>query len=175
MAKQNIHDKKKMNPILWFLFAIVIPVIVAVTITIVVLMIAGVDVMGWAKHNVPGVSSLMAEDSSDQEKDDSKLNLTVTKKDEEIESLKDKVASLENEKDDLELEIVKLKNKQKSNDNAESKNDSSSTAKQGEADDKDSEVKSSVKSMASSFRKIDPKQAALIIQDLDKDMALDVL
>src|SRR5699024_6072683 len=134
-----------------------------------VLMIAGVDVMGWAKHNVPGVSSLMAEDSSDQEKDDSKLNLTVTKKDEEIESLKDKVASLENEKDDLELEIVKLKNKQKSNDNAESKNDSSSTAKQGEADDKDSEVKSSVKSMASSFRKIDPKQAALIIQDRSEE------
>jgi len=138
-------------------------------------MIAGVDVMGWAKNNVPVVSSLVSDESSDEEQDDSKLKLTVTKKDEEIESLKDKVASLENEKDDLELEIVKLKNKEKSDNNTQSKSEKSSAQESQETDSEDSDVKSSVKSMASSFRKIDPKQAALIIQDLDKDMALDVL
>lgn len=176
MAKKNKENKNKMNPILWFFVAIVMPIVVALTITVIILMIAGVDITGWVKNkNIPIVSSLVSDSDSDIAMNDSNKNMDkkLEAKEEEIESLKNNIADLEGTNDDLELKIVKLENQAKSNQNASS--EPNEPSKKDENSEEPNEPKESVKKMANTFRKMDAKQAALIIEDLDKDMALDLL
>ncbi|HLQ98145.1 MAG TPA: hypothetical protein VK135_05590, partial [Candidatus Dormibacteraeota bacterium] len=62
MAKDLSNKQKKTNPILWFLFAIVIPVIIALILTFIILMATGTDISGWAKNTgskIPVISSFI--------------------------------------------------------------------------------------------------------------------
>lgn len=176
MGKKNINNKNKRNPFSWFLIAIVIPIIVAFTITIIILIIAGVDISSWIKEkNIPVVSSLISDSDIKNDEINKDSNKKNQKKNEEIESLNNNIVDLEETKDELELKIVKLENKEKSNKSANlnvaDKINENSIENRNE---KPEETNESVKKMANTFRKMDAKQAALIIEDLNKDIALDV-
>lgn len=182
MAKQNQEDKTKMNPVLWFFFAIVIPLAVALTITVVVLAIAGVDVAGWTKDkasNIPGVSSLIDKESKTnggKEATSEQINDRLKAKDEQIDKLKEQIDELEGTVDSLEQDIAKQKNKEKSNINAGKQADTQgNTAGATGTEQKGTAQNDPVKKMASSFKKMDPAQAALIVQDLSNDMAIDLM
>ena len=63
MAKENQTNKKKTNPVLWVLFAIIIPLIIVIILIGVVLGVAGFNVIDWAKEkgsDIPVVSSFVS-------------------------------------------------------------------------------------------------------------------
>lgn len=165
MAKNN-PKKKKMNPILWFIFAIILPLMIVSVIAVFILSIAGIDVLDWAKKKgstVPVVSTFIKSD----EEEDLILQLeraeeTIEKQKEEIEDLNLEIESLQSIKEQKEQDIVKLEKKLKS---------------EGDHTDPTSvrEPANSVKQTAASFRKMDQQKAAQIIQNLEKDAAIDIL
>src|SRR5690625_3371792 len=109
------NQQKKMHPILWFLFAIIIPVLIAISLTIVVLSAAGFNVVGWMKEtgsNIPILSSVIKKDEEiKHEQIEKKLQDTITSQSEEIEQLTQHIENLEANIDQLEKEIIKLENK----------------------------------------------------------------
>ncbi|GGB30305.1 hypothetical protein F3157_13285 [Virgibacillus dakarensis] len=160
------QGKQKTNPIVWFLFAIVIPVIVAITLAIIIFTLAGVNVIDWVKNtgnNIPVISSFV---TTDEEKNlqqtEEKMKAALEKKDEKIEELTQNVNDLEATIDKMEQEKLKLENRTTSDEL-----DGSTTEQESEND--------TVKTISSSFKEMDPKQAALIFQKLDSDMAISIL
>src|SRR5690625_2643025 len=112
MDQQN----KKTNPILWFLFAIVIPMVVMLVLIYTVLLLAGVDVNSWLKNTGKKVPVISAMITTDEEKSYQELEEKFNElKDEhdtttnsyltEIESYKSTIEQLENEIDKLEAQL----------------------------------------------------------------------
>jgi len=160
------QKKDKKNPLFRFFFAIIIPGIVVITVTVIILSIAGINVIDWAKKagsNIPVVSSLITEDEKTGNQQEEKTNAVNAKKDQEIATLNEENNNLEATVENLEQDILKLENKEKSEQNAKK-----------EVDDED-EAEDAVKKAASSFRKMDKKQAASIFQSLDKETAVAIL
>ncbi|WP_430785927.1 MotE family protein [Virgibacillus flavescens] len=171
MAKnKKDQTKTKSNPILWFLFAIVVPVIVAVTVIIIIFKVAGFDVIDWAKEKgdtIPVISSMVKTDvekSNIETEEEYKSKLK--KKDNKIEELDAQLTSMEETIDQLEQEIVKLENK----DSPEPVDESST-----EDENKKNEKPSQLISMTASFEQMDTAQSALILQDLEEGMAIAIL
>ncbi|CDO02232.1 hypothetical protein BN988_00689 [Oceanobacillus picturae] len=167
MEKDLKIEKKKMNPFLWFLFAIVIPLLIAVVIAVIAFSMAGVNVMEWVKEkgsNIPVVSSLIESpegESVEQTPDHASEQLAA--KNEQIEQLNQQVQDMETTIDRLEEEAVILENRNKQNEaTAEVEADSESE-------------NSSISTIASSFKDMDSEQAALIMQDLDNQTAVSIL
>ncbi|MGP4065423.1 MotE family protein [Oceanobacillus sp. M65] len=167
MEKDLKTEKKKMNPFLWFLFAIVIPLLIAVVIAVIAFSMAGVNVMDWVKEkgsNIPVVSSLIESpegESVEQTSDQTSEQLAA--KNEQIEQLNQQVQDMETTIDRLEEEAVILENRNKQNEaTAEVEADSESE-------------NSSITTIASSFKDMDSEQAALIMQDLDNQTAVSIL
>src|SRR5690625_616730 len=168
MAKENkLKKEKKGNRIVWFIFAIVIPVIIALFIAVLGLSIAGIDVVGSMKEKastVPVVSSFVKTDEDKAlEKQLEKANETIETQKEEITELTKEVKSQEEIIHDLELDITRLENRNKSEENLA-----------GDSNTEGSDMEE-VKKVASSFRKMEPEKAAKIIQNLEKNIAVDVL
>ncbi|MFB4167495.1 MotE family protein [Virgibacillus sp. JSM 102003] len=169
MAKDNIKQQNKTNPFLWFFFAIVIPLIVAVTLAVIIFTVAGVDVVGWAKttgNSIPVVSTMITTDKEkNEQREDQKTKDIIASKDEKIEQLNQKVSNLESTIGQLEQEIVKLEN-------------SNSNEKSSESETSDDEAESgnkSIKAISSSFNEMDSEQAALIIENMEQDLAVGIL
>jgi|SRR5699024_9213693 len=162
MVKEN--KKKKLNPFLFFIFAVVIPLIIVGVITVVILSIAGFDTFGWMKEKgstMPVVSSfVMSKEDEEIENKLGKANETIELQKEEMNELTNEIASMEGIIDELEMEIKRLENR-----TVDDENDN----------ENDAEINDEVKQASASFRKMDPEKAATIIQNLDKNMAVQIL
>lgn len=162
MAKAK--NEKKTNPILLFLFAIVIPVIIVLVIAVFGLSLAGIDVVGWAKDkgsNVPVVSHFIKTDEEKSlEQKLTRANETIEVQKEEIDDLKKEIESLESIVDDLELDVTRLENRHT--------NEGSLTTDESPKADE-------IKQAASSFRKMDEEKAANIVQNLERNTAVAIL
>ena len=165
MAKVKEENKKKTNPILWILFAIVIPLMVVSVIAVFVLSLVGVDVTGWMKEkgsNIPVVSSLVTTDEEkDLQRQLEQANETIESQAEEIEALNQEIEHLEGIIEDLELEMERIENRNESEESL--------------LEDSDLTDEEEIKRVASSFRKMDPEDAAQIIQNLDQTNAIAIL
>ncbi|MGP4106985.1 MotE family protein [Virgibacillus sp. L01] len=168
MAKDNKKQQNKTNPILWFFFAIVIPFIVAITLTVIIFTVAGVDVVGWAKstgNSIPVISSVITTDKEkNEQREEKKTKDIIASKDEKIAQLNQKVSNLESTVGQLEQEIVKLENR-----NANEEKIKSETADEAESGNE------SIKAISSSFNEMDSAQAALIIENMEQDLAVGIL
>lgn len=157
-----------MNPILWFLFAIIIPIIIAVSLTIVVLSAAGINVMGWMKEtgsNIPVVSSFIKTDEQIKSEElEAKLEATIATQKEEIEQLTQSIDNLEATIEQLERENIKLE-----------KQNQSEEKKLEEIEEQSNVKEDTLKKLSASFKKMNKKQAALIFQDLDSETAIALL
>ncbi|HLR07929.1 MAG TPA: MotE family protein [Bacillota bacterium] len=163
MATQK-EQQHKMNSFLWFLFVIIIPLIVAVVLAVIIFTAAGVDVVGWAKgvgENIPGISQLVSVDDTEEGSEDvDKLRTQLAEKEAEIDTLNRDIQALEATIEELEQEILKLEN----------------SAETGEETDGTEESKdNNVKTMAKSFKNMDPEQAALIFAQLESDLAISIM
>lgn len=165
MAKVKEENKKKTNPILWILFAIVIPLMVVSVIAVFVLSLVGVDVTGWMKEkgsNIPVVSSLVTTDEEkDLQRQLEQANETIESQAEEIEALNQEIEHLEGIIEDLELDMERIENRNESEESL--------------LEDSDLTDEEEMKRVASSFRKMDPESAAQIIQNLDQTNAIAIL
>lgn len=171
MAKKIDTEKKKMNPILWFLFAIVIPISITIALVTIILMVAGVDVTGWLKDkgkDIPVVSSFVDTEEEDNTAVAEKhMKSKLDKKNAEIDELKKELQDKEAMLEKLEQDIVKLKNKQKSAEKAEKGNKTNEEEKDAQGN--------TIKSMAKSFNRMDEEQAAKILQSLKRETALAII
>lgn len=170
MTNKKNNKTNRVNPLTWFLIAIVIPVVFAIILAYIIFSMAGVDAAARVKDKVstvPVVSSLVTteEEKNYQEKNE-KLQLAIDEKDNEVEQLTADVESLENVIEQLEKEVLKLK---KSAD--VSNEDLDSDSPDGEGNNEND----SLKQTSQTFKDMDPKQAAQIIQRLKKESALSVL
>ncbi|GIO26153.1 MotE family protein [Ornithinibacillus bavariensis] len=164
MAKEKaLNEKEKMNPFLWFLFAIVIPVIIAITLTVVVFAVAGVDVVSWAKNtgnNIPVLSSLITTDDEAREKaQQESIESRLDAKDAEIEKVSQEKKELEGTVEQLKQQITKLE-----------RDLDAARQKPGQEDDK-----KTVKQISKSFTNMKGKQAALILEQLEPGTAYVIL
>ena len=157
MAKTK--GEKRGNPILLFLFAVVIPLVIVIGITIVIMNIAGFDVGKWVKDaDIPVVSAMIpSKEEKEYENELLKADETIQSQREQIDDLKKEIESLEAIIDDLEMDITRLENR----------------TEDPEIDQES--VEEEIKKTASSFRKMDPENAATIIQNLDKNTAVEIL
>jgi flagellar motility protein MotE (MotC chaperone) len=164
MAKQIKNEQKKMNPLLWFLFAVIIPVMVAISILLIILNVAGVDVSGWTKDkvsSVPVLSSFVSEDEeSNVGEDTDQIQARVAEKDEEIEQLNEEIRGLETTIERLNQDIIKLENRNEQNTEQSNENEEENEA---------------VSSISGSFKDMDSEQAALILQNMENETALSIL
>ncbi|AIF45466.1 MotE family protein [Virgibacillus sp. SK37] len=162
MSKQNKTDKKKLNPIIWFIFAVIVPLVVIITITLVILSMAGVNVMDWTKDklaHIPGAATLVSGNENEKPQvDTNKIRSQVSQKEKEIKELNQQVDDLKTINNRLEQKIVKLE-----------KNTSNPSLEE------DSEGLNMIETMSQSFKDMDRQQAALILTDLEKDTAVSLL
>lgn len=168
MAKlKEFKEKEKMNPFLWFLFAIVIPVIIAITLTVIVFAVAGVDVVNWAKNTgekIPVLSSIITTEEEARELEKKESNQAkLDKKEAEIEKLSEEKQTLENTVEQLEQQIVKLER------------DLEVAKQQPDAEVEVEDTNKTVKQLSSSFTEMKGEQAALIIEQLDTSTAFLIL
>ncbi|WP_158633973.1 MotE family protein [Radiobacillus deserti] len=168
MAKAELQEKEKAGFLQW-LFIIIIPLVFAITLTGIIMTIAGVDVLNQAKNianHVPGLSSIIdteeevkqataekrAEDSKEQ------VETAVASKNEEIEALKSSLQEKEAEVDELTQEVAKL---------------SSQLEEQNKTNEE--EQQNVLKDVSASFEGMDPEEAAPIIANLEVATAVRVL
>lgn len=161
MAKEKLgKEKRKLNPFLQILFAVILPLLVATILAIAVLMFLGVDVTGWTEEKLaktPIISSFVK--TADEKELTEKLEQaqeTIKSQDELIEDLEAQIELLEAEIDDLEIDLAKLENET---------DESELEALQLEED-------LDIKKLANSFRKMDKEQAAKIVANLNTHNAV---
>lgn len=179
-------EEKKKNPILWLMFAVIVPVILALVIITVGLSFAGINVGGWVKDkasNIPIVSSVIKTDGEKQ------LELELANKNEEIDELYDRIEdyrreidSMESIIDDLEIDIEKARNSEKVDKELSSNNKSSDKLDdkkekdvENSKDDKEELTDEEIKKAAASYRKMDPEKAAPIIAEMKNKDAVAIL
>lgn len=171
MAKKpKNQNKTKSNPILWFLFVIVVPLIVALTIITVIFTVAGFNVIDWAKNtgnNIPVLSSVISTDEEDnKQQTEQTFKDKLTKKDKKIDELKKNVTNLEETVEQLEQEIAKQENAEPTTEMKE---------EETEKDSVEEKKNSQLLSMTASFEQMDPEQSALILQGLEESMVIEIL
>ncbi|HLR66147.1 MotE family protein [Virgibacillus alimentarius] len=168
MAKSMNSKNNKKNTVRWFFYAIIIPFILVTLITIVILSVAGFNVIDWVEKsriNLPVVSSLVTSSKKENAMNNTeRIKTKIANKDKEIEQLNKKIDDLESTIDQLEQDLIKEKNKNKSG----------KTVKEEEKT-KELEKRDTIKTVSASFKKMDETQAALIFQKLDKEVGLAVL
>lgn len=162
----NKREKKKMNPFVWVVFAIILPLFITSVIVLLALSFFNVDVFGWAKEKgstVPVVSSFIKTDEEEElTKELEQAEKIIENQQEEIEELQQELESLESINSRQEQDIAKLEK---------------SLEEEDLSDDPDGESprEKSVKQTAASFRKMDHEKAADIIQNLEQEAALSIL
>ena len=162
MAK---NKEKKTNPILFFIFAVVIPLTIVIGLVLVILSFTDTSASQWMRDkgsNIPVISKLIpTEEEQDLEEQLAREERKNKKQAEEIEELTLTVENLEQIIDQVEEEKIKLENKYESESNTNA--------------EEQVEAPNPIKKMASSFRKMKSKQAAEIFQDLDEEIALQLM
>lgn len=119
---ENIESaEKEYNKFQWFLFVVIIPTLFAVTLLLVVLTIAGVNVIDKAKDiggKIPGISKLVKEDEPKNGKtttptDINGLKAQIAKKEKQMAEMEKELSEKDQETESLKIEIEKLKSELK--------------------------------------------------------------
>lgn len=166
---ENENDKQDYGKIQWFFFVVLIPILFTITLVVVILSVAGFDVIGKSKtvlQKVPVIENLFKEEQTEtsdtleqtalQEEENEKLNQT-------IEEQTTMISTLEKDVTLKEKEIQKLNQ------------DISSLEKQLEEINKSSESETKAKDIGKLYDNMTSKKAAEIIPNLSQDDAMLIL
>ncbi|PLS16678.1 hypothetical protein CVD28_16510 [Bacillus sp. M6-12] len=166
MDKTLETEEKSYNKLQWFLFIVVIPLFFTITITLIVLTVAGVNVFEAGKEygqKIPFVSSLFKEDedpvNSTQESEKKIIDLKAEMEDRQaqIEKLEGMIESNDKELERAELEKQRLEE---------------AIAELTAARD---ENKRAFKDIIKTYETMSPKKSAPIISELKDEEALKIL
>ncbi|RKQ37486.1 MotE family protein [Oceanobacillus halophilus] len=153
---EKIKDrKKKSNPFLWFLFAIAIPMAIVVSLVMIILNVAGFDIVDWAAQkgkNIPVVANVLTDEGETVEVEDMERRLqeTIETKNMEIDQLSQNVSELESVIRDLEQEILVLEQNE-----------------QSASEEESTEQHDLAKTIAKTYEEMDSEQAALILESME--------
>lgn len=166
---ENTKKSKKLNPILLFLFAVVIPLFAVLTLTVIILALAGVNVSDWAAEkasNIPIVSNVVKTKDEKIVADRLKSSTeTVEKQKKELSKLTEEVTSLKLARDELESLLQKQNAKMEQLENREDPPDK----ELDEAEEVDDDT------AIASFRKMEPTNAAAIMEKTSDESAAIIL
>ncbi|SDL74054.1 MotE family protein [Sediminibacillus halophilus] len=161
MASKSEYEKKKPGVLQWILF-ILIPLILAATIALIIMVAAGIDVGGFAKkyaNQVPGVSSLVSDEEKESgDVEQKRLTAAIESKDEQIEQLESELEAREADLEDLNEQINTL------NQQLETKEEETEETASDPIND-----------ISTSFQNMEAERAAGILANLEDDTALAVM
>lgn len=163
MTKQGINKKEKSNPLVWIILFIFIPLIIIIVLVIGILFMADGDVIGWAKKqgsNIPVISNFINSD------EDIQLEDKLLKAEQMIVAQGEEVEVLENENKQLEEELERLKIENKKYEKA---------IEDMPINIEDLDELSEYEDAAASFRKMEPKNAANILENVENQRAANIL
>lgn len=167
MTRKQAEQKKKMNPIVTIIFAVILPLLVAFILAITLLTFLGIDVAGWTEDKLAKTPIISAFVQTEDEKTlTNQLNRakdTIEEQKDRIEELEKELEDLEAQRDDLEIDLAKLEN--------ETTEEAAEALEEDEEGTEDGELKK----LASSFRKMDKEQAAQIVANLNQSTAITLL
>lgn len=170
MTRKQAEQKKKMNPIVTIIFAVILPLLVAFILAITLLTFLGIDVAGWTEDKLAKTPIISAFVQTEDEKTlTNQLNRakdTIEEQKDRIEELEKELEDLEAQRDDLEIDLAKLEN--------ETTEEAAEAAEALEEDEEGTED-GELKKLASSFRKMDKEQAAQIVANLNQSTAITLL
>lgn len=162
------NERKKINPVLWLLFAVIIPLLIIIVIIVVILNFAGFSVVDWTKEKgseLPVISNFITSPDEDAlEKEASRLTEELETKSDELEQMESYIAYLEATLDQMEQEA--------SREEAISSSDGLD-----EQDDEDTteEIDKSLRDMAKTFEEMKASGAAAILANMDEDRIVLIL
>ncbi|MBN6204956.1 hypothetical protein JYK21_00710 [Ralstonia pickettii] len=166
MAKTEQNEKRKMNPVLWILFAIIIPLIIVIVIISIILGIAGFNVIDWAKekgNEIPVVSNFISSDEElDKAQEIERMTTALKSRDDEIEQLNIQISDLEANIADLEQEILRQ----------EQIIDSSEEVS---AEQEPTEPSDRIKQIAKTYQEMKSAKAAEILELMEQDEVIIIL
>jgi flagellar protein FlbB len=168
MNPNEFPERNKASKLQWFLFVVVIPIIFTITLLLVILTIAGVnvwDTVGKVGSKIPVVSSFVddptdvKEENEQEETDKLIVELEGTIKDykAQIDSLEFDVNSKNEQLDGLNATIEDL------------------TAKLAEKQETAHAQEESVKKLSDSISVMEPEAAGPIFESLEKPLAVQIL
>ncbi|MFS0879815.1 MotE family protein [Metabacillus niabensis] len=166
------NEKHEYGKFQWFIFVILIPVLFTITLVVVILSVAGVDILGKTKAvlaEVPIVEKLFDDEKEKQDKGETVQSDKVSVANEEnkklentIEEQTSMISALEQDVTNKETEIQKLQQEIKSLE------EQLETINQSDSQDKAKDISKLYDNMSS-------KKAAEIIPKLNQDDALTIL
>ncbi|MRG85398.1 MotE family protein [Salinibacillus xinjiangensis] len=161
MSTKDFPEKEKAGKLQWFLFVIVVPIVFAITLLIIVLNIAGVNVLDLADkygERLPFVSAMNEKEQAEEfQQEISELESTVKEKNSHIEQLEVEIESKDQQITNLEAEITAL------------------TKQLNEKEVEKEKQAEQIKEIASSFTDMEPKSVASIVENVDQEVALSIL
>jgi flagellar protein FlbB len=160
-------SEKSYSKLLWFLFVVLIPLLFAITLTLVIMTVAGVNVLDAAKQygeKIPGISQLIQDEqkTSEQILKDRLIEqkATLEEKTLQVKKLEQELENKQKEIDSLKNEIERL--------NAEMETKQKST-------EAEQEQKQTMKDIVKMYESMSAKNAAQIITELSDNDAVTIL
>ncbi|HZG61090.1 MAG TPA: nucleotide exchange factor GrpE [Anoxybacillus sp.] len=162
-------SEKSYSKLQWFLFVVLIPLLFGITLTLVIVTVAGVNVFDAVKkygEKIPGISQLIQDEQkpSEQILQDRLIEqkATVEEKTLQIKQLEQELENKQKEIDSLKKEIERL--------NAEIE-----TKEQSTETEKEQEQKQAIKDIVKMYESMSAKNAAQIIPELSDNDAVTIL
>ena len=166
----NVHnEKKKINPILWLLFAVILPLLIVIVIIIVILNFAGFSVIDWTKEKgseLPVISNFITSPEEDA------LDEEVSRLTEELETKTIEVEQLEGQIADLEMTIDQMEQ-----DTVQEEAISAPRETEGEEteDEAIEEIDQSLRDVAKTFEEMKAASAADILGNMEEEQIVLIL
>ncbi|MFD2925525.1 magnesium transporter MgtE N-terminal domain-containing protein [Halobacillus naozhouensis] len=169
MAKKMKHDQEKSGKLQWFFFVIVVPALFALTLTVVVLTIMGTNVFEKAEsyaNQIPGLSAIVStSDESQNGRQTHQLEAAIADQNEKIDQLQQQVEDKQLTIDELNQQIEQL----------ETDLEAALATSAEQKTEEPPAASNPMKEMAVSFEEMDEEEAAPIIENMDQDLAVQIL
>ncbi len=158
----KVGSERKTGKFQWFLFVVLIPTIFALSLLVIVLTIAGVNVFDEAQKlgkSIPGISQMASgeEEREQSENGNTELKAQIQDQKAQIDTLQSQIDVKDQKVKDLNARIEQL-NKQL---------ESSATSSE--------ETKAEIKEVSSAYEKMEPERAAAILSNLGQEEAVLIL
>ncbi|MCD5322685.1 MULTISPECIES: MotE family protein [Pontibacillus] len=155
------EPKQKSSKFQWFVFVILIPLILAITVALIIMTVAGVNIFEKTKqftNDIPVISTMVNQETEENQGDQTvELEATIEDQNAQLEELQSQLTVKDQKINELNNEIEKLTNQL---------NDKNMSDKNKE------EVLSN---LSSSFKNMDPEEAAAIVSKLDQVASVNLL
>lgn len=159
-GKEKSAKGEKTGRFQWFILVILVPFVFAIMLGLIVMTIAGVNVFQKAQqigNSIPVVSSMIPAEEPNQQEQEAELKAELENKSAQISQLESNLTAKEKTIEDLNEKIAELTNQL------------------SQKDDNKKDREKVLQGLSSSFKEMEPNEAARIIENLEQNVAVSVL